>query len=197
MFKNFPGYKVLEKIQKNKSHKRERKLPLNAIKFIFIIAITLIIALLPTDSFGIEGLTAIHQRIIALFVFAALMWLTETMPSWVTSMVVVTVMLLTVSTSALTPYRTEKTTKAEALDIAYKKAINEKKNTLLIYRGILRIYGRIFTRIFTWFSPRNVSRNIRWPLLRNESVCRQSIYANFLYAELPFWRFLSLSTANF
>lgn len=127
MFKNFPGYKVLEKIQKNKSHKRERKLPLNAIKFIFIIAITLIIALLPTDSFGIEGLTAIHQRIIALFVFAALMWLTETMPSWVTSMVVVTVMLLTVSTSALTPFRTEKTTKAEALDIAYKKAINERE----------------------------------------------------------------------
>lgn len=100
MFKNFPGYKVLERIQKNKSHKRERKFPLNAIKFIFIIAITLIIALLPTESFGIEGLTAIHQRIIALFVFAALMWLTETMPSWVTSMVVVTVMLFTVSTSA-------------------------------------------------------------------------------------------------
>ena len=100
MFKNFPGYKVLERIQKNKSHKRERKFPLNAIKFIFIIAITMIIALLPTESFGIEGLTAIHQRIIALFVFAALMWLTETMPSWVTSMVVVTVMLFTVSTSA-------------------------------------------------------------------------------------------------
>ena len=100
MFKNFPGYKVLEKIQKNKSHKRERKLPLNAIKLIFIVAITSIIALLPTDSFGIEGLTVIHQRIIALFVFAALMWLTEAMPSWVTSMIVVTVMLFTVSTSS-------------------------------------------------------------------------------------------------
>ena len=100
MFKNFPGYKVLEKIQKNKSHKRERKLPLNAIKLIFIVAITSIIALLPTDSFGIEGLTVIHQRIIALFVFAALMWLTEAMPSWVTSMIVVTIMLFTVSTSS-------------------------------------------------------------------------------------------------
>ena len=97
MFKNFPGYKILEGIQKKKSHKRERKLPLNAIKLLFIIAITSVIALLPTESFGIEGLTVIHQRIIALFVFAALMWLTETMPSWVTSMVVVTVMLFTVS----------------------------------------------------------------------------------------------------
>ena len=107
MFKNFPGYKVLEKIQKNKSHKRERKFPLNAIKLLFIVAITAVIALLPTESFGIEGLNVVHQRIIALFVFAALMWLTETMPSWVTSMVVVTVMLFTVSTSAFNFLRPE------------------------------------------------------------------------------------------
>ena len=107
MFKNFPGYKVLEKIQKNKSHKRERKFPLNAIKLIFIVAISLVVALVPTESFGIEGLTDIHQRIIALFVFAALMWLTETMPSWVTSMIVVTVMLFTVSTSAFNFLRPE------------------------------------------------------------------------------------------
>ena len=107
MFKNFPGYKVLEKLQKKKSHKRERKFPLNAIKFIFIIAITMVIALMPTSSFGIEGLTVVHQRIIALFVFAALMWLTETMPSWVTSMVVVTVMLFTASTSAFSFLRPE------------------------------------------------------------------------------------------
>ena len=110
MFKNFPGYKVLEKIQKNKSHKRERKLPINAIKLIFIVAITAIIALLPTESFGIEGLTVVHQRIIAIFVFAALMWLTEAMPSWVTSMIVVTIMLFTVSTSSFNFLRPEDTT---------------------------------------------------------------------------------------
>lgn len=107
MFKNFPGYKLLEKIQKKKSHNRERKFPLNAIKLIFIVAISLVCTLIPTESFGIEGLTEVHQRIIALFVFAALMWLTETMPSWVTSMVVVTVMLLTVSTSAFNFLRPE------------------------------------------------------------------------------------------
>lgn len=107
MFKNFPGYKLLEKIQKKKSHNRERKFPLNAIKLIFIVAISLVCTLIPAESFGIEGLTEVHQRIIALFVFAALMWLTETMPSWVTSMVVVTVMLLTVSTSAFNFLRPE------------------------------------------------------------------------------------------
>ena len=107
MFKNFPGYKVLEKLQKNKSHKRERRFPLNVIKFIFIAVISLVVAMLPSSAFGIEGLTDVHQRIIALFVFAALMWLTEAMPSWVTSMIVVTVMLLTVSTSAFNFLRPE------------------------------------------------------------------------------------------
>ena len=109
MFKNFPGYKVLEKLQKNKSHKRERKFPLNVIKFIFIAVISVVVAMLPTSAFGIDGLTDVHQRIIALFVFAALMWLTEAMPSWVTSMIVVTVMLLTVSTSAFNFLRPEDT----------------------------------------------------------------------------------------
>ena len=107
MFKNFPGYKVLEKLQNNKSHKRERRFPLNVIKFIFIAVISIVVAMLPTSAFGIEGLTDVHQRIIALFVFAALMWLTEAMPSWVTSMIVVTVMLLTVSTSAFNFLRPE------------------------------------------------------------------------------------------
>ena len=77
MFKNFPGYSVLEKIQKNKSHKRERKLPLNAIKLIFIAVIAMVVALVPTETFGIEGLTVVHPRILALCVFAALMF--ETM----------------------------------------------------------------------------------------------------------------------
>ena len=124
MFKNFPGYKLLESIQKKKSHKRERKFPLNAIKLIFIVTISLVLALLPTEAFGIEGLTAVHQRIIALFVFAALMWLTETLPSWVTSMVVVTVMLLTVSTSAFKSLRTESLTKTEAMQIACDRALD-------------------------------------------------------------------------
>ena len=124
MFKNFPGYKILENIQKKKSHKRERKFPLNAIKLIFIVAISLVLALLPVESFGVEGLTPVHQRIIALFVFAALMWLTETLPSWVTSMIVVTVMLLTVSTSAFNSLRTESTTKSESIQLAYDKALN-------------------------------------------------------------------------
>ena len=98
MFKNFPGFSTVEKIQKDKQEKRKKQLPIKLIKILVIAAISIIVAMLPTDVFGIAGLTVVHQRIISLFVFAALMWLTEAMPSWVTSMIVVTVMLFTVST---------------------------------------------------------------------------------------------------
>ena len=100
MFKNFAGFSILEKIMKDKQEKRKKQLPLKMIKILVIAIISIVVAMLPTESFGIEGLTAVHQRIISLFVFAALMWLTEAMPSWVTSMIVVTIMLFTVSTSA-------------------------------------------------------------------------------------------------
>ena len=107
MFKNFPGFSTLEKIQKAKQEKRKKQLPVKMIKILTIAIISIIVALLPTETFGIEGLTAVHQRIISLFVFAALMWLTEAMPSWVTSMIVVTIMLFTVSTSAFSFLRPE------------------------------------------------------------------------------------------
>ncbi|MBR5336308.1 MAG: anion permease, partial [Bacteroidaceae bacterium] len=67
---------------------------------LFILLVTLVVAFMPTEWLGIPGLTTTQHRVIAMFVFAALMWLTEALPSWVTSMVVVVVMLLTVSDSA-------------------------------------------------------------------------------------------------
>ncbi len=163
MFKNFPGYKILEKIQKNKSHKRERKLPLNAIKFLFITTLSLVIAMLPTDTFGIEGLTVVHQRIIGLFVFAALMWLTETMPSWVTSMVVVTVMLFTVSTSAFAPFKTESTKKSEALQIAYDKA-----------------YGKLEQSTFALDSIRNLPIASALSSLDKENAAQEIVATEFV-----------------
>ena len=99
MFKNFAGFSTVEKLQKEKQEKRKRQLPMKLIKILVITIISLIVAMIPRETFGIEGLTIVEHRVIALFVFAALMWLTEALPSWTTSMVVVAVMLLTVSTS--------------------------------------------------------------------------------------------------
>ncbi len=73
-----------------------------AIKIAVVLIVTCIVALLPTTAFGIEGLTVIQQRMIAIFVFAALMWITEGVPAWVTSVLVIVIMLFTVSDSAIT-----------------------------------------------------------------------------------------------
>ena len=66
-----------------------------------VLIITILLWALPTGSFGIDGLTVIQQRMIAIFVFAALMWMFEIIPNWTTSLVVIVVMLLTVSNKGL------------------------------------------------------------------------------------------------
>ena len=71
------------------------------IKVSVIAIIALAIAMLPTAWFGIEGLTHIQQRVIAIFVWAALMWIVEAVPAWTTSLLIIVIMLLTISDSGI------------------------------------------------------------------------------------------------
>ncbi|MCD8281644.1 MAG: SLC13 family permease [Prevotella sp.] len=71
------------------------------IKVAVILLVVAVIMLLPTTAFGIDNLTVIQQRMIAIFAFAALMWIAEAVPAWVTSVLVIVVMLFTVSDSAI------------------------------------------------------------------------------------------------
>lgn len=66
-----------------------------------VIAITLFLWLVPTTFFGIDGLTVTEQRTIAIFVFAALMWMFEIIPTWTTSVLIIVLMLLTISDSSV------------------------------------------------------------------------------------------------
>ncbi len=66
-----------------------------------VIAITLFLWLVPTSFFGIDGLTVVEQRTIAIFVFAALMWMFEVIPTWTTSVLIIVIMLLTISDSSI------------------------------------------------------------------------------------------------
>ena len=65
--------------------------------------ITLIIWNLPAGVFGIDGLTVIQQRIIAIFILATLMWITEVVPSWATSIFIMVLLLLFTSNSGIKP----------------------------------------------------------------------------------------------
>ena len=62
-----------------------------------VLAITIFLWAVPTSFYGIEFLTATQQRVIALFVFAALMWMFEIIPNWTTSLLIIVFSLLIVS----------------------------------------------------------------------------------------------------
>ena len=66
-----------------------------------VLLITIFLLAVPTSFFGIEGLTVLQQRTIALFVFAALMWIFEIIPSWTTSVMVIVLALLMLSNKGL------------------------------------------------------------------------------------------------
>ena len=66
-----------------------------------IVLVTAFLWLVPTSFYGIDGLTIVEQRTIALFAFAALMWMFEVIPTWTTSVILIVTMLLTISDSSL------------------------------------------------------------------------------------------------
>ena len=103
MFKLFQGFHMVETYHKEKKEKRLSKD--NQVSRIIRLLIPIIVALclwvMPVETWGIEGLTVVQHRVIAIFVFATLMWVFEAVPSWTTSMAVVTLLLLTVSDSSL------------------------------------------------------------------------------------------------
>ena len=74
---------------------------IKTIKLLIVAIVTLTLWLMPVDSFGIDGLTVIQQRMIAIFAFAAVMWILEAVPAWVTSVLIIVLMLFTVSDSAI------------------------------------------------------------------------------------------------
>ena len=62
-----------------------------------VLIVTLFLWIVPVEFYGIEALTVVQQRVIALFVFAALMWMFEIIPNWTTSLLLIVLCLLTIS----------------------------------------------------------------------------------------------------
>ncbi|MBQ8153741.1 MAG: anion permease, partial [Prevotella sp.] len=68
---------------------------------IVVLIVTLFLWNMPSAWFGIEGLTVVQQRIIAIFAFATLMWILEVVSSWATSVAIIGLMLLFASDSGI------------------------------------------------------------------------------------------------
>lgn len=73
----------------------------NRIALGIVLALTIFLWAVPTSFFGIEGLTPVMQRTIAIFVFTALMWIIEVVPTWTTSVLSMVIMLMTISNKGL------------------------------------------------------------------------------------------------
>lgn len=68
--------------------------------FFLTALLTLVVWNLPATVFGIPGLTVVQQRVIAIFVMAVMLWLTEAIPAWATSVTIIFVLLFFVSNSS-------------------------------------------------------------------------------------------------
>ena len=103
MFKLFQGFHMVETYHKEKKERRLSKdnQVLRIIRLLIPVIVALCLWAMPVETWGIEGLTVVQHRVIAIFVFATLMWVFEAVPSWSTSVAVVTLLLLTVSDSCL------------------------------------------------------------------------------------------------
>ena len=103
MFKIFQGFHLVEAYHELKKSRRLSKdrLPSRTVKLIIPILLALVLWCLPTEAFGIEGLTVIEQRVIAIFALATLMWILEPIPAWTTSTIAVVLLLFTCSNSSL------------------------------------------------------------------------------------------------
>ena len=62
-----------------------------------LLLVSIFLFVMPAEWFGIEGLTVVQQRTIALFVFAAFMWILEVVPAWATSIITMVLLSFTVS----------------------------------------------------------------------------------------------------
>ena len=87
----------------------------NACLFAVAILVTIVIWNLPISCFGIDGLTVIQQRIIAVFALATILWVTEAISPWATSVSLIGLLLLTTSDNAFHIFRSG-IDKSELLD---------------------------------------------------------------------------------
>ena len=81
--------------------------PKRCISFLIVCVFTFFLALVPTSFFGVNPETGLpiftltQQRVIAIFVFTAMMWILEVIPTWTTSVVAIVAILLTTSNKGL------------------------------------------------------------------------------------------------
>ena len=126
MFTRYIGFEKVEQALKKYYEKWTH--PEKALRKVYQALVVLILTLfvwnMPSSWFGLEGITVVQQRLIAVFVFAMLMWIMEVVPAWATSVAVIGLLLLFTSDSGIGPM-------CDA----------EKVGKLLSYKGVMATFA--------------------------------------------------------
>lgn len=77
----------------------------NYLRYIIPVLIPLLILFMPASVFPLEGLTVVQQRVIAIFLMAALCWIFEPIPIYATSVVIIVFELLLISDKSALIFR--------------------------------------------------------------------------------------------
>ena len=122
-------YRGLHIVEAARNFRHEHKYhPSNTVKRVVKTAIVAFVTLLlwnmPQEWFGIDNLTVVQQRIIAIFAFATLMWILEIVSSWATSVAVIVLMLLFCTDSGILPM-----------------VNTEEVGALLSYKGVMATFA--------------------------------------------------------
>ena len=126
MFHIYEGFHLVETYHKMR-HQRKyhpEDSTKRFIKIALVIIVTLLLWNMPSEWYGIQNLTIIQQRIIAIFAFATLMWILEIVSSWATSVAIIVIMLLFCTDSGISPMVQE-----------------EEVGKLLSYKGVMATFA--------------------------------------------------------
>ena len=126
MFHIYEGFHLVDAYHKMR-HQRKyhpEDSTKRAIKIALVAIVTLLLWNMPAEWYGIQNLTVIQQRIIAIFAFATLMWILEIVSSWATSVAIIVLMLLFCTDSGILPMVNE-----------------EEVGKLLSYKGVMATFA--------------------------------------------------------
>ncbi len=132
MFKMFHGFHLVEAYHEwKRAHKTSKALSVT-IKLIFCFAVLITLWCLPANVFGMEGLTVIEKRVIAIFLFATVMWILEAVPAWTTSVLIVGLLLFTASDSSLWFFKDAVSPEAYGTPVKYTSVLHSFADPIIM-----------------------------------------------------------------
>ncbi len=126
MFNNYQGFHLVQSYHDLRAMRKYH--PSNdfkrLLKVVFVAIVTLVLWNMPAEWYGIQNITVVQQRIMAIFAFATLMWILEIVSSWATSVAIIVLMLLFCTDSGIAPMVNE-----------------EEVGKLLSYKGVMATFA--------------------------------------------------------